>query len=424
MTPDRTTPPRVRPFGELTMPPETIETLDNGITFHHLRGGDQPVCSLTIAFDGGISELGEAGVRTMLGMLTEQTAHHTADEVSEIIDFNGARISGQAMSHHSALKTVTLTKNLPDLLPLIGEMIAEPAFDAARLEVAKAKAISNLQTAHMDTSVLADEAAAQLVWGENNPLARITTEDDYAVLSPSALADVHRRIVAPSHAHAYFSGLFSDSTLDAVQNALAAIPALGAGTDVMLVPATPAPPGTVREVAFDKSLQSAISIAIPTIHRSHPDYIPLRLTIMALGGYFGSRLMTNIREEKGLTYGINAALLGELQGSFIGISAKCDRRFTDTVLHEISEELRKLAADPPAGEELERLRIYASTSLAKILDTPSGCMQYYQNIRFTGTPNDYFRQQLRHIAALTPDVISEMAKKYLSSGYLTAIAGR
>ncbi len=119
--PDRTVAPEIRPFGKLTIPAETIETLDNGLTLHHLRGGDQPVCTLTIAFEGGASEKGEALGRLLLNMLCEQTARHSADEVSEIIDYNGARLSGQLMSHHSALKLFALTHRTADMLPGPGD---------------------------------------------------------------------------------------------------------------------------------------------------------------------------------------------------------------------------------------------------------------------------------------------------------------
>ena len=145
---------------------------------------------------------------------------------------------------------------------------------------------------------------------------------------------------------------------------------------------------------------------------------------MALGGYFGSRLMTNIREEKGLTYGINASLMGELQGSYVSITAKCDKNNTDIVLAETEAEIRRLVSEPPCGEELERMRIYAATSLAKTLDTPQSMMQYYQNMICTGTPHDYFTRQFKCINALTPDMIARIAAEYLrSDSIITVVAG-
>ncbi len=424
MMPDRTVAPEIRPFGKLTIPAETIETLDNGLTLHHLRGGDQPVCTLTIAFEGGASEKGEALGRLLLNMLCEQTARHSADEVSEIIDYNGARLSGQLMSHHSALKLFALTHRTADMLPLLLEMLSEPAFDSARLEVIKTKCIQNLQTMRMDTAVLADEAMAPLIWGADHPLAHRTAEEDYIAVTPDMLLRAHHAMVTPRRAHAFFSGLYDDALLDEVRAMLRCIPSFGEGTPVRLIDAEPAPIGSIVRVPFEESYQSALSLAIPTIGRSHPDYIPLRFSIIALGGYFGSRLMTNIREEKGLTYGISAMLLGELQGSYASIVAKCDKQFSATVLDEIASELRKLASDPPAGEELERLRIHASTDLARILDTPAGCMQHYQNIVFTGTPVNYFEQQLARIESLSSDTIAHMATTYLRPEALrTVIAG-
>ena len=185
-----------------------------------------------------------------------------------------------------------------------------------------------------------------------------------------------------------------------------------------------APAGTVVHTDFPESMQNAIAMGIPAISRHHEDYVPLRLTVMALGGYFGSRLMTNIREEKGLTYGIGAALMGGHEGSHAYISAKCDSNFTDKVISEIKAELVRLASDPPRGEELERLRMHAYVSLLEILDTPKSIMDYYRTMLIAGTPADYLERQLKGITGLSSDVISEMASKYLRPELLrTSIAG-
>lgn len=424
MSPDRTTPPEVRAFDNLVMPPEQTEILSNGMTLHLLRGGDQPVCSLDVLFAGGIAELTEAKARMTILQMTERTAAHSAEELSEIKDFNGARLSGKTTSHHSMLQLFALTHHFADMLPLIGEMMTAPAFDSDRLEVAVARAVSDLQTSRLDPSTLAWEAMLPLVWGIDNPLALKVEESDYMSLDTAVLADTHRHLVCPRRTHVFLAGQFTEDIADAVRNMLESVPAKHDGTDIILTPAAPAPGGTKVAVPFESSLQSAISLTIPAIPRSHPDYIPLRLTVMALGGYFGSRLMTNIREEKGLTYGINASLMGELQGSYVSITAKCDKNNTDIVLAETEAEIRRLVSEPPCGEELERMRIYAATSLAKTLDTPQSMMQYYQNMICTGTPHDYFTRQFKCINALTPDMIARIAAEYLRpDSIITVVAG-
>jgi len=146
---------------------------------------------------------------------------------------------------------------------------------------------------------------------------------------------------------------------------------------------------------------------------------------MALGGYFGSRLMMNVREEKGLTYGISSYLLGCREGSYVTIAAQCDCDNTALVIDEIKAEMRRLADNPPQGEELSRLKLHAATSLAEILDTPASIMGYYANRLYVGTPDDYFESQQAAINALSGEIIAEMASRYLQPDMLSVVvAGR
>lgn len=422
--PDRTTPPPTYPFGHMSMPVQTVETLPNGLTMHYFRGGDQPICSLSVIFPGGAAEHDEAAGRMAVNLLTEGTASHSADQLAEIIDFNGAKLGGVHMRHHTDIRLVALEHRIKDMLPVIAEIIAEPTFDTKRLQVAKIKAINELQTLRMDVSAVASDESNRLIYGSGHPLAHITVPEEIEQLTPEILAAIHKGIINPARAHAFMSGYFTDDILDSVRAMLAAIPPLSEGTPLNISPGIPAKGGTIVKIPFESSMQSAISISIPSIPRSHPDYIPLRMAVTALGGYFGSRLMTNIREEKGLTYGIRAMLCGSLEGSYVGIMARCDKSYAYTVTDEIKKELLLLASEPPRGEELERLKTHLASELADNLDSPSKVMQYYRNIITFGTPADYFEQQQRHLAALTDTTIADMADKYLRPEMLlTAIAG-
>ncbi len=422
--PVRSTPPPTYPFGHLSMPVQSVETLPNGLTMHYFRGGDQPICSLSVVFPGGAAEHDESAGRMAVNLLTEGTANHTADQLAEIIDFNGAKLGGVHMRHHTDIRLVALEHRIKDMLPIMAEIIAEPAFDAKRLHVAKIKAVNEIQTLRMDVSALASDESNRLIYGNGHPLAHIAQPQDIERLTPETLAALHKGIINPAGAHAFLSGYFTDDILDSVRSMLAAIPALSEGTELNLCPGTPANGGTIVKIPFESSLQSAISMSIPSIPRCHPDYIPLRMAVTALGGYFGSRLMTNIREEKGLTYGIRAMLCGSLEGSYVGIMARCDKSYAYKVTDEIKKELLLLASQPPQGEELERLKTHLASELADNLDSASKVMQYYRNIVTFGTPADYFEQQQTHLDAITSTSIAEMADKYLKPEMLlTAIAG-
>lgn len=421
----RKTPPEVRPFGRLTIPAQTVETLSNGLTFHRVSGGSQPVCRLSIMYPGGMSELGnDLETRLMLSMLSEGCTDYDTETLSDILDFNGVRLGTTCHTHYSSLTLSMLNHRVPDVLPVIAAMLREPLFPEERLATARLRAIARIETERQDIASVADKAFGTLVMGLNHPLAADLTPEEVKDISRARLMSLYTKCSCPRQMHVFLSGLLDDSLVDTVRMFLESIPATGDGMSLPFIPFEPAPAGSRNDEPRPDSMQSAIFTGMPTPGREHPDYIPLRLTVMALGGYFGSRLMANIREDKGLTYGISAALIGSQEGAYLKIGARCDKSFTDTVLTEIVAEMRNLALNPPQGRELERLRLYASTSLAEILDTPESIMGYYSTSLLVGTPSDYFDRQQNAVKALDSTMIADMASRYLNPDALvTAIAG-
>ncbi len=421
----RQTPPEVRPFGRLTIPAETVEILPNGLTFHRLSGGSQPVCRLSLMYPGGMSELGnDLESRLMLSMLSEGCERYDTETLADILDFNGIRLGTACHTHYSSLTISALNHRVPEVLPVVGAMLQAPSFPKERLANARLRSIARIETEKQDITSVADKAFGTLVMGATHPLAADLSKEQVEAMSRARLMELYCRCACPAQMHAFLSGLLDDRLVDTVRSFLGSLPATGAGMDLSILPFAPSEPGTRINEPRPDSMQSAVLTGLTASGREHPDYIPLRLTVMALGGYFGSRLMTNIREEKGLTYGISAALIGSQEGAYVKIGARCDKSFTDTVLQEIAAEMRSLATNPPQGRELERLRLYAATSLAEILDTPDSILGYYSTSLLVGTPADYFDRQQAAVKALDSDTISAMATRYLNPDkLLTAIVG-
>lgn len=421
---NRSTPPPVYPFGRLSIPLIATKRLRNGITLHYYSGGTEPVSTLTLLFAGGESEFGNDSIsRITLNALADGAEGYAEGEIARMLDFNGARLAGTCHGHYSSLRLSMLNSRAEALLPVLGDMITRPTLPQRRLDIAVSANRERIATALSNVAAQADELFTPLIAGKTHPFAQTT---DPSVLDNAAREDfveTHRRLVCPSRTHAFLAGKLDDSLLAAVERTLEAIEPLSDGIEEQIIPFAAEAPGTTvtKELA---SLQSAIMTGMPTIGRDNPDYIPLRLTVMALGGYFGSRLMTSIREEKGLTYGITAALIGSQEGAYLKISAQCDKSFTDAVLEETRNELRRLVTEPPRGEELQRLKLHAQSALAEMLDTPQSIATYYITELLVNTPANYYDMQQDAIDALSPEKCAEMAEKYLNPDrLLTAIAG-
>lgn len=415
---DRTTPPPVQTMGPVSLPLPDSLTLSNGIRFHTIRGGSQEVVQLSVTWQGGCLEAPHPMVATLLAsMMTQGTSVHTAAEISEILDFHGAMLRISAGQHVTSLQLVALNSMLRHVLPIVREIICDPSFPQQPFDALHEIELNNFLLARSKVSVLCSEAMASLIKGPAHPESAVPSVDQVRAISLDQVREFYSRLITADGCDAYLGGNFSDEILSEVSRMLESLPVRGEAVPKNIIPYSPEPPSTVV-VEKPGAVQAAIEIGIPTIPRSHPDYIPLRLSVMALGGYFGSRLMKNIREDKGYTYGIGAYLLGNQEGSYISVMAQTDASYVDDVIREVEAEMRSLSASPLPADEMMRLRQYASSTLLEILDSPFAIIDHYKLIGSVGLPEGYFDNQVRWVRSISPDVIMEMARKYIIPGQM------
>lgn len=415
---DRTKRPPVTSFAYRPMPPCTVTTLDNGVRLHTVNVGDVPVNRITVISGLGREEAqpiaGIAAAQFLSSLISEGTSNMSGEEIARHVDYHGAFLFNGIDNHHQTLSLVSLNSDTKVLAPLLTDIfrnaaIPEDAFVAMRTQASQRYLVESGKP-----SVRASRELNRLITGEGHPLS--ISPDEKAIMSTdvSEVRRLHTIMRDRASVDVYIGGCLDDSIINTVTELCASLRG-NAPTEPLaplIVPERAAAAGTYT-IDMAQSLQTAIAIGIPAIPREHPDYIKLRLTVMALGGYFGSRLMTSIREEKGLTYGIGASLLGAPDGAVINISAQSPAGSGEMVVSEIISELRRLASERMGVGELERLRQYAFTQLMAGLDSPFAITDYYTNMLLSGTPTNYFHSQFTAIDTLTAETIMEMSKKYL-----------
>lgn len=422
--PDRTKAPAVSTFGDITLKDETVGTLSTGTDLHLIDAGDQDLVRLTLLWDGGTLDATRQSLPLFVteGM-REGTLHTSGESIADALDFAGARLSSRVTEHHTGFELMAISRKLPALLPILREMIMEPAFEPSTVAFWARNAAGALATKMAKVSYHASQAVTRAIKGARHPASQIETPESILATDRSDVLLTHSRFIGPGRLHAYLGGKLDGDIIDEVRAFLESLPVSAVESPIVIVPDSPEPPQRI-DIKVDGAVQSAVMMAMPAIPRSHPDYIALRLAIIALGGYFSSRLMTNIREEKGLTYGINSCLLGSFEGSQVRIGAQCDRANVEQVIDETKAEITRLWTDPLSADELRRLQLNAWTSLASTTDSPFTVADYYIVRLEVGTDADYFGRQLREIAALTPARIADVARRYLDPALLTvAVAG-
>lgn len=411
---DRTTPPPVREFNNLSIPSvETIE-LCKGVT---LCSYNRPKCGILrvdVIWNAGDANLPVKGASSFVAtMLRDGTLNHSGEDIAQILDFNGVALKPIGNATYTGIGILGETDKVLDLLPLLSEMIMTPTFPDDAFEAQHRARLANMRTALTKPSYIASCLSAELSYGADHPyMLPVTLEQCEAV----SVEDVRRCHLEGITRHAMH--IFVTGDLDCVADTRGIVAKFAerlAPTSIEpfeVVPPSPQAPQT-RIEHLPHTIQSAICASIPAIGRLHPDYVDLRHTVIALGGYFGSRLMTNIRERKGLTYGIGAVLMGVHKSGTIQISAQCDIGYTDTVVEEIRNELRLLTSDPMGEDEMARLRRDVMSTLATTLDTPLSIMDYHEAALLADIPDGYYDAQVRSITSMTPERLRLIAARYL-----------
>ena len=421
---DRTTPPKVEMLGDFTLPTPKEEILSNGVTLNVLTGGSQDINQLLLVWKGGICEAPSAIVARLASlMLLEGCDGMSSEEVAEALDFRGAIVRAGVGEHFSELSVVCLNSFSKGLLPLIRKMVLSPNYDDKILEVYKEKEAKNLMMSFSKVEALSQMAINPIIMGEGNPMAAVPTIEEIKAVTREDLLAFHSKAYRASGLKAYLSGNITDEIYHSVKETLESLPSLES-IELEEHPYVAVAPVTEKVEKAD-ALQSAVKVAFPAPGRDHPDYVPLRFTVMALGGYFGSRLMKNIREDKGYTYGIRSYLLGARDGCYVLISAQCDNRYVEPLLQEVVNELEKLATCPVEGEEMQRLRQYIASALMETLDSPFSISDYYKTEYVVNIPAGYFERQVTIARTLSAEMIMDMARKYLVPSQMrVVVAGK
>jgi predicted Zn-dependent peptidase len=169
------------------------------------------------------------------------------------------------------------------------------------------------------------------------------------------------------------------------------------------------------------AVQTSIRIGKKLFTRNHPDYLKFTVLNETLGGYFGSRLMKNIREEKGLTYGISSQIAPMLQEGYFVIGTDVKKELASKALEEIYNELEKLQNEPVGDEELQTVKNYMIGSYSNSITTPFSLANKFKTLHFNGLSYDYYDNYMTAIQKVNAKDLMQMAKKYFDRTSFTEV---
>ncbi|HTI58182.1 pitrilysin family protein [Mucilaginibacter sp.] len=413
MTLNRITAPESKPVESIKLiKPEHIK-LDNGCNIFSFNSGDQELVRIewifrNLRFDPAKPLLNVA-VNTML---TEGTSEMSASEIADRIDFYGAFLQVDYGYDHSQVVLYTLNRHLAKTLPVVKAVISDSVFPEQEIGTFVRNQQQKLQVSLQKNDILARRAFNKAIYG-NTIYGLAANFEDYKSLQRDDMLAHFKQMYQPSNCTILIAGKVDDEALRLVNTAFGAEWAnYPVAVDTRQPDLQPADEHFYF-VEKPEALQSAIRMGLPTINRTHPDFPALQVLNTVLGGYFGSRLMANIREDKGYTYGIGSGLSSLEKGGAMFIASEVGADVCRAAVTEIEKEINMLKTELIPGEELSLVRNYMMGSLLGSLENVFSHADKFKSIYFSGLDYDYYDRYTEAVKNATSEDMIALANKYL-----------
>lgn len=403
--------------------PESLEvissqnhTLSNGIPVQVVEGGTQDVLRITFLFNAGTRyQVKPLVAATTLSMLTEGTKSHSATQLAELLEYHGAYTDQGIDRDKAGISLYCLEKYAQNLIPLLQEIIIYPSFPAKQFETLTNKRKQQLTVERQKVAYLAREQHQAMLFGEKHPYGAYATPEGYNKLLLSDIETFHKEYYRPEECLIILSGKSCTQQIPLLEDFFGSTP--WPRTTPGLPKRFPIPsPASEKQLTFtkDNAVQSAIRIGKISITQNHPDYVKLSILVTVLGGYFGSRLMKNIREEKGYTYGIYATLVPFKEAGVIIISTEVGKQYQQDTIDQIMLEIERLRTEKISKEELELVKNYIAGEMIRSVDGPMALSEILESLSIFNQDFNYLTEAYKETAAVTADELLRLAQLYLS----------
>ncbi|MEY4926304.1 MAG: hypothetical protein RI894_740 [Bacteroidota bacterium] len=406
--------PTIGTIDSIAIPQYETILLENGVPLHVYTAGTQPVVKLDIVFRGGrCSEEQRLAGTAAIKLLREGTTTRTSAEIAEYLDFYGGTLYPTDSMDTTGFTLYCLSKHLEPLLQLVVDLLCQPLFPENELQTYIENAQHGLRIDLDKNDTMAYRIATAAVFGDEHPYGYNSTEEMYAQLTRAALIEYRNENFVAENCFTIASGQFGDTEKALIQQYLAKLPKSGKSPKSIVLPSKTPYSEHILHHSKKKSLQSAICLARPFFNREHPDYIDATILNVVFGGYFGSRLMSNIREDKGYTYGIYSSIGRMKYDGYWLVSAEVGKKVAKNALKEIYFEMDRLQSELISDTEMTLVRNYLMGQYLQQLDgvfSTSNVMRELINVEL---PMAFYEKMITRIKAITPERLQELAKMYL-----------
>ena len=406
--------PEIKLIESISLPEFQLLHLDNGVPVYIINAGEQEVVKLELMYKSGKWYEEKNLVADITNrMLREGTTKNTAKAIADKFDFYGANINTGAGYETAGAVLYSLTKQIDHLLELLVEIFTESTFPDKEFETIITNKKQKLAVELKKNEFLANRNFVNALYGQNHPYGRVTEVEHFEQLTTTDLKAFFKKHYHSNNLTIILSGRFDEQLIKKINQYFGGKNNGGEKSSEHVTHAIEPSKELIQHTEKADSVQSAVVLGNLSINKKHPDFLKLSVLNTVFGGYFGSRLMSNIREEKGYTYGIHSSFVSYPHGGFIEIASEVGKEVRDSTLNEIRNEINQLRNELIDDEELQIVKNYMSGRILRSIDGPMKFSETLRGLILYNQDVSYIQQLLKTVREVTSEELLELANMYL-----------
>jgi predicted Zn-dependent peptidase len=399
----------------LHLKPYQHYVLDNGTNVYAVEAGEQEVIMLELVFNAGnwYEEKNIIAASTNF-LLKNGTKNKTAFEINEHFDFHGAYLNRSCYNETSTITLHCLNKHLHLLTPVITELLTDAIFPEKELAIYTQNQKQRLEVNLKKCDFVANRLIDESLFGFHHPYGRYTSTLDYDAVDRESILNFYKQYYQAGNCKIFIAGKLPNDYQAILNKAFGALPFNNTNLfqkEIYSAPVTEKKSTILNDAS---GVQAAVRIARNFPNKHHPDFQKCLVLNNVFGGFFGSRLMSNIREDKGYTYGIHSYLQNHIHESAWMISTECGRDVSTATVSEVYKEMKRLQDELIDAQELDLVRNYMIGTLLGDLDGPFQILSRWKSYILNNLTIDYFNSAIKTIKTVSAEELQSLAKKYLN----------
>lgn len=396
----------------LQLKPYQKYTLNNGIEVYAIDAGAEEVMMIDwVLYAGNWYEKHNLIAASTNFLIKNGTTQKNAFQINEHFEYYGAYLNRHCYNETATLTLHCLTKHIGELLPVVKELLTDATFPQEELEIYQQNMKQRLRVNLKKSDFVASRLIDAYLFGEHHPYGRYSRFEDFDALSREQLQEFYKQYYQNGKLVLFVAGKLPSNLFELLNQHFGDLH--NEAVTIYDISPQPFDDKKYRITNDPNGVQGAVRLGALFPNRHHPDFVKAQVLNNVFGGFFGSRLMSNIREEKGYTYGIYSYLQNHMQQSAWIVSTEAGRDVCEATIFETYKEMERLRNEPIDEDELLLVRNYMIGSILGDLDGPFHIINRWKTIILNDLPEDYFDRQIHTIKTVSAEELQRLANLYL-----------